>query len=154
MIKSAQCEGCIGIAAMADKKSVTCLYRWEVAETLSKEEEMICKRLTRTGKLFPFLRRQRHRLFNEAFERELCGMYSDMPRGKAPVPPALLAMVMRNVRAESDGAVEEAVFDKRWQMVLGCLGASGRRFRRGAGGLPFPAQRANLDQKLVGGRWS
>ena len=39
-----------------------------------------------------FLREVRAELFDEAFQAELAAIYQ--PRGTAPVPPALLAMVL------------------------------------------------------------
>jgi len=129
------------------------IYRWEVAEALSEEEEAICQRLKRTGKLFAFLRRQRHRLFDEAFEAELSGMYADWPRGTPPVPPALLAMVtlLQAYEQKSDAmAVEDAVFDRRWQMVLGCLGQSKAPFSQGVlVDFRYRLQKAELDRRLL-----
>lgn len=61
-------------------------------------------------------------------------MYCDMPRGTPPRPPALLATVtlLQAYEQKSDAAaVEEAVFDRRWQMVLDCLGAEDPPFSQG-----------------------
>lgn len=61
-------------------------------------------------------------------------MYADMPRGNPPKPPALLAMVtlLQAYERKSDAsAVEEAVFDRRWQMVLDCLGTDEPIFSQG-----------------------
>jgi hypothetical protein len=93
------------------------------------------KRLTRTGRLFAFMRKHRHELFDDAFQDELARMYSDMPRGTPPKPPALLAMVtlLQAYERKSDAAaVEETVFDRRWQMVLDCLGTDDPVFSQGA----------------------
>jgi hypothetical protein len=101
---------------------------------LSRVEKLVMKRLVRTGRLFAFLRTHRHELFDEAFQDELGTMYSDMPRGTAPKPPALLAMVtlLQAYEGKSDAdAVEEAVFDRRWQMVLDCIGMEGPIFSQG-----------------------
>ena len=70
------------------------MERWAPAETLSKQEEFIIKRLGRVKRLFGFLRRHRRRLFDDAFQAELEGMYRDTGAGKAPKPPAMLAMVV------------------------------------------------------------
>jgi hypothetical protein len=108
--------------------------RWEFPVKLSRLEAMVCQRLTRNGRLFAFLRRHRHELFDEAFQAELAGMYADMPRGKPPKPPALLAMVtlLQAYERKSDAsAVEEAVFDRRWQMVLDCMGTEVPIFSQG-----------------------
>jgi hypothetical protein len=107
---------------------------WQPTVELSRKEEFICKRLKRTGRLFAFLRRQRHRLFDDGFQTELLRMYADSPRGTPPLPPAMLAMVtlLQAYEHKSDAAaVEESVFDARWQMVLGCLGAETPPFSQG-----------------------
>lgn len=108
--------------------------RWKFPVALTRLETMVCKRLTRTGRLFAFLRRHRHELFDEPFQAELAAMYADMPRGNPPKPPALLAMVtlLQAYERKSDaGAVEEAVFDRRWQMVLDCMNADEPIFSQG-----------------------
>ena len=108
--------------------------RWKVPVRLSKAEEAICKRCTRTGRLFSFLRRHRHELFPDEFQAELAELYADSPLGKPPLPPAMLAMVTLLQAAEgaSDAvAVEEALFNRRWQMVLGCLSATEPPFSQG-----------------------
>lgn len=107
---------------------------WSFSIELSRREELVCKRLKRTGRLFVFLRRHRHELFDEGFQRELAQMYSDSPRGMLPLPPAMLAMVtlLQAYEQKSDAAaVEEAVFDLRWQMVLDCMGAEAPPFSQG-----------------------
>lgn len=61
-------------------------------------------------------------------------MYPDMPRGTSPKPPALLAMVtlLQAYEQKSDAAaVEEAMFDRRWQMVLDCMGTDTPPFSQG-----------------------
>lgn len=108
--------------------------RWSPPVALSALEERICGRLKRTGRLFAFLRRHRHELFDEAFQDELAAMYSDKPRGSRPRPPALLAMVtlLQAYEQKSDAAaVEESVFDRRWQMVLDGLDAETPLFSQG-----------------------
>jgi hypothetical protein len=108
---------------------------WNPAMELSKAEQMVAKRLKRTGKLFVFLREHRHSLFDDAFQQELMGMYSDMPRGTKPKAPALLAMatLLQAYEGASDAAaVENAVFDRRWQMVLDCMGTETPPFSQGA----------------------
>ena len=107
---------------------------WTPRLKLTKAEQLVMKRLQRTGRFFAFLRTHRRRLFDDAFQRELAGMYSEAPRGTAPRPPALLAMVtlLQAYERKSDvAAVEEAVFDRRWQMVLGCMDAEEPPFSQG-----------------------
>lgn len=108
--------------------------RWSPPEELSKREEKVCARCKRNGRLYVFLRRHRHDLFDEAFQAELAEMYSDSPKGHPPVPPALLAMVTILQAADGtsdEGAVNEAIFDLRWQMVLDCVGAESAPFSQG-----------------------
>ena len=116
-------------------RSTRTRIRWEPSVELSRTEELICRRLKRTGRLFAFLRRHRHELFDEGFQAELAKMYSDRPRGTPPKPPAMLVMVtlLQAYEQKSDAAaVEEAVFDRRWQMVLDCLGAERPPFSQGS----------------------
>lgn len=111
------------------------LIRWKVEVELSAAEEAICKRCKRNGRLYAFLRRHRHELFDEAFEQELTALYKDSAKGQPPLPPAMLAMVTVLQAADGvsdEGAVNEAIFDRRWQMVLGCLGAEDAPFSQGA----------------------
>jgi hypothetical protein len=102
---------------------------------LTKREELLVRRLGRVRKLFPFLRRHRHELFDEAFQAELAGMYRDTGAGVAPVPPALMAMatLVQGYLGASDATVVElTVLDLSVQMVLGCLGAEEPAFSQGA----------------------
>src|SRR5438045_2995831 len=108
--------------------------RWVFPVELTKLEAMVCRRLARNGRLFAFLRKHRHELFDDGFQAELAAMYSDLPRGTPPKPPALLAMVtlLQAYERKSDAsAVEEAVFDRRWQMVLNCIGTDEPIFSQG-----------------------
>ncbi|MCA9570524.1 MAG: transposase, partial [Myxococcales bacterium] len=78
--------------------------------------------------------RHRHELFDDELQAELAEMYSDSPKGQPPVPPALLAMVTILQAADGvsdEGAVSEAAFDLRWQMVLDCVGAESAPFSQG-----------------------
>lgn len=108
--------------------------RWKPRVELTKAEEEVCKRCKRNGRLYPFLRRHRHELFDDGFQAALAAMYSDSPKGQPPVPPALLAMVTILQAADGvsdEGAVNEAVFDRRWQMVLDWMGEDGAPFSQG-----------------------
>ncbi len=51
--------------------------RWTPSTTTTKKEAFLLKRLTRTKKLFGFLRQVRAELFDEAFQGELEKMYRD-----------------------------------------------------------------------------
>lgn len=119
------------------------MERWNPKQETTRQEEFLLKRLYRTRKLFGFLRRHRHELFDDGFQAELESMYRNTGAGRDPVPPALLAMVvfLQSYLGTSDAeAVELAVVDLRWQMVLGCLGATEPPFSQGA----LPAFRDRL----------
>lgn len=129
------------------------IARWNSRQSYTKQEEFLMRRLGRTRKLFAFLRAQRHALFDDAFQAELEGMYRETGAGKAPVPPALLAMVtlLQAYMGSSDAeAVELSVVDLRWQLVLDCLGATEPAFSQGALG-EFRARviRTEMDRRLL-----
>ena len=48
--------------------------RWTPKQELTEEEQHMLLRMKRTGKLFAFLRRHRHELFDDAFQEELEAM--------------------------------------------------------------------------------
>ncbi len=108
--------------------------RWSPREELSKQEQFVIGRVKRTGKLFAFLRAQRHALFDDAFQHELESMYRATGEGKVPVAPALLAMVivLQAYTGASDAeAVEHAILDARWQLVLDTGGRKKPAFSQG-----------------------
>lgn len=107
---------------------------WSPRVEPTKKETLILKRLTRVRALFAFLRRERHVLFDEAFQTTLAGMYRQTGAGEDPVPPAMMCMVLLlqgYVGASDAEAVELAVMDLRWQMCLDCLGAEEPPFSQG-----------------------
>ena len=111
------------------------MERWRPNLEPTKQEQFILKRLETRRKLFGFLRRHRHELFDDSFQAELEAMYRDTGAGSDPRPPAQLAMalLLQGYLGLSDAdAVEAAVMDLRWQMVLGCLGATEPPFSQGA----------------------
>src|SRR5260370_25108692 len=62
-------------------------------------------------------------------------MYSNRKAGKPPVPPALLAMVtilQAALGVSNEDAVELSVVERRWQILLGCLGQRKAPFSQGA----------------------
>src|SRR5690242_290183 len=96
---------------------------WQPAVALSQAEATIVRRVRR-AKLFVFLRQQRHRSFDAAFQGELAAMYADVPKGQPPLPPARLglATILQAYTGASDAeAVEACVMDRRWQLALDCL---------------------------------
>jgi hypothetical protein len=110
------------------------IERWRPKQELSKQEERIIERMKRTGKLFAFLRRHRHELFDEAFQAELETMYRQTGAGKEPLPPTRMAMatLLQGYLGLSDATlVELTVFDLRVQMVLDCLGYTEPAFLHG-----------------------
>jgi hypothetical protein len=111
------------------------MQRWSPPVELSPQEQLLMKRLTRVRALFGFLRQHRHELFDDAFQGQLESMYRTTGAGDPPHPPALMCMVtllQGYVGASDAEAVELAVMDLRWQMVLDCLGAVTPPFSQGA----------------------
>ncbi|HMG12045.1 MAG TPA: transposase, partial [Gemmatimonadaceae bacterium] len=108
--------------------------RWLPRTDNSRREQMLRRRLTRTGKLFGFLRDCRRELLSDDFQAELESMYRDTGAGREPVPPALLAMavLLQAYEGMSDAeAVEMTVVDLRWQMVLDRLDSEEPAFGQG-----------------------
>lgn len=96
---------------------------WHPPVELSATEQAIVARIRR-AKLFVFLRRIRHELFDAAFQAELATLYTDSPQGHPPIPPAQLALatLLQAYTGVSDDEVIEALtMDRRWQLVLDCL---------------------------------
>lgn len=111
------------------------MERWLPRVELSKQEKLMMKRLNRVRALFGFLRLNRHTLFDASFQDQLEAMYRQTGAGEEPHPPAMLCMVLLlqgYVGASDAEAVELAVMDLRWQMVLDCLGAEEPPFSQGA----------------------
>ena len=129
------------------------IERWRPKQELGEQEERIIERRKRTGKLFAFLRRHRHELFDEAFQAELETMYRQTGAGKEPLPPALMAMatLLQGYLSASDATmVELTVFDLRVQMVLDCLGHSEPAFSQGAlCDFRHRLIRSNMDRRLL-----
>jgi hypothetical protein len=106
--------------------------RWQPPVELTPAERRVAKALSRIGKFYLFLREVRHELFDEEFQAQLAAAYC--PRGTEPLAPALLAMVtlLQAYDKISDAdAVITAEMDKRWQLVLGCLGTDAAPFSQG-----------------------
>ena len=96
---------------------------WHPPAEPSAAEGAIIARIRR-AKLFTFLRRVRHELLSDAFQAELAAVFKESAKGQPPVPPAQLALatlLQAYTGASDDEAVEAAVMDRRWQLVLGCL---------------------------------
>src|SRR5262245_8603498 len=145
--------GCHTEIEPPEGRSLMAIARWNPRQTYTKREEWLMRRLGRTRKLFAFLRAQRHQLFDDAFQAELETMYRDTGAGKAPVPPALLAMVtllQAYLKVSDAEAVELSVMDRRWQLVLGCREATEPPFSQGALG-EFRARLigTDMDRRLL-----
>ena len=111
------------------------INNWNPNPETTKQEQAILKRLWRHKKLFAFLREHRHELFDDKFQSELAAMYRDTGAGKEPITPALMAMatLLQDYTGVSDAEVVElTVMEKRWQLVLDCLGAEKPAFSQGA----------------------
>src|SRR5579862_2497710 len=106
---------------------------WQPPVELSAAEAAVARRIKR-AKLFTFLRRKRHELFDAGFQAELATLYQESERGAAPIPPAKLALVtllQAYSGASDDEALEALVMDRRWQLVLDCLDADHAPFGKG-----------------------
>jgi Transposase DDE domain/Transposase domain (DUF772) len=89
--------------------------------------------LVKRAKLFVFLRERRHEIFDEPFQKELSAIYRESTLGRPPVPPAQLALatiLQAYTGVSDDEAMEAMVMDRRWQLVLDCLGADESPFSK------------------------
>jgi transposase len=106
---------------------------WYPSVELSQSEEQVMRRI-RKAKLFVFLRKHRHELMNEAFQEALMSLYRQAERGRPPIAPAMLALVVilqAYTGASDDEAIEATLMDRRWQLVLDCLDTEQAPFSKG-----------------------
>ena len=99
---------------------------WNPPIALTPEEQKIAARTRKARKFFVFLRERRHELLDATFQATLTATYSAEPGGKEPVEAGMLALatlLQAYCHVGDRDAVELTVLDKRWQMVLDCLGA-------------------------------
>ena len=99
---------------------------WHPPIALTPAEQKIVARTRKTRKFFVFLREHRHELLDADFHNTLAESSSPEPGGKAPVEVGLLALatlLQAYCHVGDRDAVELTVMDKRWQLVLDCLGA-------------------------------
>ncbi len=125
---------------------------WRPPVAPSAAEQAVIKEVRR-AKLFVFLRLHRHELFDEQFQAELAQVYADSRKGQPPVPPALLALatiVQAYTGVSDDEVIEATVMDRRWQLVLDCMGADHAPFSKGTlVGFRARLVAADLDRRLV-----
>src|SRR5437588_3496104 len=125
---------------------------WPPPVELSEQEEQIVKKI-RKAKLFVFLRKHRHELLDEAFQKELANLYRPAERGQPPIAPALLALALileAYTGVSDDEVIEATVMDRRWQLVLDCLDTDQAPFSKGT--LVAFRQRlieAQMDRRLI-----
>jgi hypothetical protein len=107
---------------------------WNPPIELTPEEQKIAQRTQKARKFFVFLRERRHELLDATFQETLAKTYNPEPGGTAPVDAGLLALatlLQAYCNVGDRDAVELTVMDKRWQMVLDCLGAEQPPFSQG-----------------------
>jgi hypothetical protein len=125
---------------------------WRPAAELSPAEQAVVKAVRR-ARLFVFLREHRHELFSEEFQAELAQAYVDSPKGQPPVPPARLALatiLQAYTKASDDEVIEATMMDRRWQLVLDCMGAEEPPFSKGTlVGFRARLIEGDLDRRLV-----
>src|SRR5689334_2764887 len=125
---------------------------WRPPVKPSPSEQVVIKAVRR-AKLFVFLREHRHELFDEQFQAELAETYADSPKGQPPVPPARLALatiLQAYTKVSDDEVIEAAVMDRRWQLVLDCMGAEEPPFSKGTlVGFHRRLVERDLDRRLV-----
>ena len=107
---------------------------WNPPVALTPEEQKIAARTRKTRKFFVFLRERRHELLDATFQDTLAATYSAEPGGIEPVEAGVLALatlLQAYCNVGDRDAVELTVMDKRWQLVLDCLGAEVPPFSQG-----------------------
>jgi len=127
---------------------------WNPPIALTPAEHKIAARTRKARKFFVFLREHRHELLDAAFQDTLAATYSAEPGGKEPVGAGLLALatlLQAYCHVGDRDAVELTVMDKRWQMVLDCLGAEQPPFSQGTlYNFRMRLMAYNLDKILLG----
>src|SRR6266852_6694090 len=107
---------------------------WNPPIALTSEEQKIAARTRKTRKFFVLLRERRHELLDADFQHALANSSSPEPGGREPVEVgrlALATLLQAYGHVGDRDAVELTVMDKRWQLVLDCLGAEQPPFSQG-----------------------
>ncbi|MEY3021102.1 MAG: hypothetical protein RIS86_298 [Planctomycetota bacterium] len=108
--------------------------RWNPPVEVSVEESAVLK-LCKKQKLWGFLRSYRHEILDDEVQAALAAMYANDPRGgHPPLAPERLALAM--LLQAGFGVADHEVptltaVDRRWQMVLDCMGATTPAFSQG-----------------------
>jgi hypothetical protein len=127
---------------------------WNPPIALTPEEQKIAARTRKTRTFFVFLRERCHELLDATFQATLTATYSAEPGGKEPVEAGLLALatlLQAYYHVGDRDAVELTVMDKRWQLVLDCLGAELAPFSQGTlCHFRMRLMAHNLEQHLAG----
>lgn len=106
---------------------------WRPSVELSEQETHSVKRIKK-AKLFVFLRKHRHELFDEAFQQELASLYRETERGHPPIAPAMLALALileAYTGVSDDEVIEATVMDRRGPLVLDCVDTQEPPFSKG-----------------------
>jgi hypothetical protein len=93
---------------------------------LTSEEQKIAARTRKARKFFVFLREHRHEILDADVQHLLAQSSRQKPGGQEPVEAGLLARatwLQAYGHVGDRDAVELTVLDKRWPLVLDCLGA-------------------------------
>src|SRR6266853_4611069 len=107
---------------------------WNPPIALTSEAQKIAARTRKTRKFFVFLREHRHEILDADFQHLLAQSARQEPGGQEPVEAGLLALatlLQAYGHVGDRDAVELTVIDKRWQLVLDCLGAEPPPFSQG-----------------------
>jgi hypothetical protein len=123
------------VAAEYWEEAAMAIIRWNPAVETTRQEERILKPCRKRRRLFAFLRENRHKIFDDAFQEELEGMYRDTGAGREALCPAMMAMalILQGYFGLSDAdAVDLTFLDLRWQMVLGRMNKTDPAFSQGA----------------------
>src|SRR5690348_5439966 len=145
------CRG--GAGSAAARKILRCVLVCGRPPAEPSVAERAVIKAVRRAKLVVFLRRYRHELLDEEFQAELAGAYVDSPKGQPPVPPARLALAVilqAYAKVSDDEVIEATVMDRRWQLVLDCLGTEEPPFSKGTlVGFRKRLIERDLDRRLV-----
>jgi IS5 family transposase len=106
---------------------------WKPPVELSPVEQVVAQSCKKR-RVYIFLRELRHRIFDETMQVKLMAAYSAVERGKPRVPPAqlgLAVLLQAALQVPDHDVAELTIMDRRWQMVLDCLGLEKRLFSQG-----------------------